>query len=123
MNINDANAAANAPPELLDRIFKLCERRYRYIPADGCKFFPNSRVQPFLLVCKKWHAVAERRLYTSVSLGSSRVVRDRNGQKLELKSKDVYKRFCETVENDVRLASLVRELRLGITSVEESTLR
>ncbi|KLO06682.1 hypothetical protein SCHPADRAFT_910137 [Schizopora paradoxa] len=110
---------ANIPPELLDRIFGHCER-YRRIP----KFVPNSRLQPLLLVCKNWHGVAERRLYFSVSLGNDRTVKGRNGEKREIKGKDICRKFCETVKSNERVASLVRELRLGCQDIqpEESEL-
>ncbi|KLO09099.1 hypothetical protein SCHPADRAFT_580589 [Schizopora paradoxa] len=99
-------------PEVLDRIFELCERQHRQMPHWPV-FSPKSRLQPLLLVCKKWHSVAERRLYTSVSLGSDRTVKDRNGKKMMIKGKDVCRRFLETVQNNAPIASIVRELRMG----------
>lgn len=105
------------PSEILDCIFKHCERTYR-LGGWAPVLTPKSRLQPLLLVCKNWHGVAERRLYTSVSLGSDRLVRDRNGQKMAISGKDVCRRFCETVQNNSRLASLVRELHLGSTRLE-----
>ncbi|KLO17654.1 hypothetical protein SCHPADRAFT_936852 [Schizopora paradoxa] len=120
MDVDDASTAANVPPELLNRIFGHCERRHRYIPADGSQLLPKSRLQPLLLVCRRWHTVAERRLYSSVSLGSNRVVKGRNGQRMEINGKDVCRRLCETVQNNARIASLVRELQMGSYSAEET---
>ncbi|KLO16557.1 hypothetical protein SCHPADRAFT_204068 [Schizopora paradoxa] len=102
----------NIPPELLDRIFKQCERIFKD-KTSGPTFAPNSRLHPLLFVCKEWHDVAERRLYASISLGSIRAVRDRNGRKLNIHSKDVCRRLCATLRKSPRLTSLVRELRLG----------
>ncbi|KLO09130.1 hypothetical protein SCHPADRAFT_931330 [Schizopora paradoxa] len=115
MDSANADVTANVPPEILDNIFKHCERRYKQRVCNWrSKFLPKSRLQPLLLVCRRWHTVAESRLYSSVGLGSNRVVRDRNGQRMELKGKDVRRKFCETVQNNTRIALLVRELRLGI---------
>lgn len=108
MFASDRNKA-DLPPEILDRIFGHCEHRRR---SRGPSFLPKSRLQPLMLVCKNWHGVAERRLYTSVSLGDDRVVRNRNGRRMEIFGRDVCKKFCETVEDNARIASLVRELRL-----------
>ncbi len=104
------NHKANIPPEVMDRFFKHCE-------LDYCKslnhFSPNFPLYPLLFVCKEWHAIVERRLYASVSLGSDRAATDRNERRMEIIGKDVCKRFCDTVRDNPRLASLVRELRLG----------
>lgn len=112
MPIGDRNKS-DLPPELLDRIFSHCERNHRRNYMYGPNLLPKSRLQPLLLVCKKWHNVAERRLYASVSVGSDRVVRDRNGSKMEITGKDVCRRFYETVQSNARIASIVRELRMG----------
>ncbi|KLO16072.1 hypothetical protein SCHPADRAFT_926830 [Schizopora paradoxa] len=114
----NTNVAANVPPELLDRIFKHCERHFssRFVDRSGPTLLPKSRLQPPLLVCRNWHTVAERRLYSSVSLGTNRIVKDRNGQKMEIYGRSVCRKFLETAENNPRIASLVRELHMGGTS-------
>ncbi|KLO09141.1 hypothetical protein SCHPADRAFT_580024 [Schizopora paradoxa] len=117
--------ASALPPEILDGIFKRCERRYKYTDPGEERFLPKSRLQPLLLVCKNWHDVAERRLYSNVRLGSDRIVRDRSGQKLEINGKYVCGRFYETVQKNPRIASIVRELHVGSTSAanrEESEM-
>lgn len=108
---------SNVPSEVWDYVFKHCERVYKkseLLPV----FAPKSRLSPILLVCKEWHIIAERRLYTSISLGSIRAVRDRNGCKKVINGKDVCKRLCATLQKNPRLASLVRELQLGAITLD-----
>lgn len=111
-----AVSKADLPPELLDRIFRYCER----FRTDFSKttLVPNSRLRLLLLVCKKWHGIAERILYSSVSIGSDVAVKDKNGEKRVILGKDVCRRFCETVEKNARIASLVRTLRLGCEHIQ-----
>ncbi|KLO08765.1 hypothetical protein SCHPADRAFT_931592 [Schizopora paradoxa] len=122
---NNSSRASDIPPELLDRIFKICERYYkRYSYSYGEILLPKSRMYPLLLVCRTWRPVAEHRLYKSISIGSNRTVRDRNGQKMEIVGKEVCRKLCETVQGNPRIASLVRELHMGSLNVdrEESEL-
>ncbi|KLO16609.1 hypothetical protein SCHPADRAFT_937799 [Schizopora paradoxa] len=105
---------SNIPSEIWDCVFMHCERVIDMYTLEP-EFFPNHRLHPLLLVCKEWHAIAERRLYTSVWLGSNLVVEDRDGipMRIILAGKDVCQRFYKTVQSNHRLASLVRELHLG----------
>ncbi|KLO09131.1 hypothetical protein SCHPADRAFT_908035 [Schizopora paradoxa] len=118
----NANIILNIPPEILDRIFRHCERfrKDRSRPT----LVPNSRLRLLLLVCRKWHGIAERRLYSSVSIGSDVAVKDKNRERRDIFGKDVCRRFCEMVENNTRIASLVRELCLGCEHIhpEESEM-
>ncbi|KLO15751.1 hypothetical protein SCHPADRAFT_248414 [Schizopora paradoxa] len=106
--------AKDLPPELLDRIFQRCERRMHpgswahQLREETC--VPKPRLHPLLLVCKKWHDVAERRLYSSVSLGRSKTVRDKTGKTFELTDEHVCRILLETVQNNTRIASLIREI-------------
>ncbi|KLO16558.1 hypothetical protein SCHPADRAFT_901361 [Schizopora paradoxa] len=96
------------PPEILDRIFMHRERGFhRFL------FLPKLRLYPLLFVCKEWHAVAEQRLYASVSLGSSKTVLDEDEQEIEIEGEEICEMFYDTVSENPRLASLVRELRLA----------
>lgn len=96
------------PPEVVDRIFMHRERAFnRFL------FLPKLRLYPLLFVCKEWHAVAERRLYASVSLGSPKTVLDEDEDEIEIEGEEICDVFYETVSENPRLASLVRELRLG----------
>ncbi|KLO09178.1 hypothetical protein SCHPADRAFT_943855 [Schizopora paradoxa] len=115
---------SSVPSEIWDRIFMHCER---VIETNAIKpeFFPNYHLHPLLLACRGLHAIAERRLYTSVWLGSNKVVKDRGGnKKVVLAGKDACQRFYETVQSNHRLASLVRDLHLGTTELffEETRL-
>ncbi|KLO15629.1 hypothetical protein SCHPADRAFT_902264 [Schizopora paradoxa] len=105
------------PPEVLDRIFGHCERHYGHLGTFT--FLPKSRLHPLLLVCKRWHSIAERRLYMCVSIGSDRNIKSKDGKGTTIWWRDVCKRFCESVETNPRLASLVRELHLSGTSEAE----
>ncbi|KLO15622.1 hypothetical protein SCHPADRAFT_902256 [Schizopora paradoxa] len=98
----------DVPPQVLDHIFRHRERvffKHRYSP--------ESRLYPLLFVCKEWHDIAERRLYASVSLGDEKTVVDEDGEEYEIDGEEVCEMFYETVRKNPRLASLVRELRLG----------
>lgn len=99
---------SDIPPELLDRIFERCQKNRGYKT-----FVPQSHLHPLLLVCKNWHGVAERRLYRSISIGSDRAVQDKNGDEKVILGRDLSRRLCETVENNVRISSFVRDLNLG----------
>ncbi|KLO09100.1 hypothetical protein SCHPADRAFT_580495 [Schizopora paradoxa] len=109
------NDLSKLPLELLDRVFDHCERRHLESEqeSDVPTFFPNHHLHSLLFVCKRWHAVAERRLYTSVSLGSDRTVTSRDGRPKKIKGKDICERFLETVQENTHLAFLVRELRVA----------
>ncbi|KLO11755.1 hypothetical protein SCHPADRAFT_458234 [Schizopora paradoxa] len=50
-----------------------------------------------------------------MSISVDRTVKDWNGRKMEIKGKHVCRRFCESVQSNARVASIVRELRLGST--------
>lgn len=102
----------NVPSEVWEDVFKHCVRVYKD-GIFGPVFAPQSRIQLILLVCREWHDIAEKMLYTSISLGSDRVVCNRNGKKKVIYGTDVCKRLCTTLRNNPRLVSLVRELRLG----------
>ncbi|KLO15752.1 hypothetical protein SCHPADRAFT_938456 [Schizopora paradoxa] len=111
MDTIDRHADPDIPPELLDRIFQYCEH-YESHPLFEQAYLPEYKLHPLLLVCKKWHGVAERRLYSSISLGDSRTTRDRNGELREITGDHVCKLFLRTIENNARIASAVRELRI-----------
>lgn len=98
----------HVPSQVLDLIFKHRQRVF-----NKHRFSPESRLYPLLLVCKKWHDIAESRLYVSVSLGDEKTVLDEDGDEVELDGEEVCDMFYETVRANPRLASLVRELRLG----------
>ncbi|KLO09129.1 hypothetical protein SCHPADRAFT_579147 [Schizopora paradoxa] len=99
---------SDTPPELLDRIFQYCEKSPRYN-----LLIPQLRLHPLLLVCKNWHGVAERGLYRSVSIGSDRTIKDKNGEVKLIQGRDRCRRFCETAESNAKIAYLVRDLSLG----------
>ncbi|KLO15630.1 hypothetical protein SCHPADRAFT_257904 [Schizopora paradoxa] len=103
---------SDIPTEVLDRIFGHCERHYRYV--GWFHFLPKSRLHPLLLICKRWQNIAERRLYMCVSIGSDRAVRDKEGNRVSITGRHVCERFCDTVQNNPRIASLVRELHLSL---------
>ncbi len=86
------------PREVTDRIFEFCEPAFN----KYC-FSPNSRLHPLLLVCKEWYPIAERRLYSSVSLGDEEEFDGVSGWACSTKLE----------ARILGLASLVRELRLG----------
>ncbi|KLO06681.1 hypothetical protein SCHPADRAFT_932932 [Schizopora paradoxa] len=110
------NVTRNVPCELLDRIFEHCECRFEGNYGEGYGYVRQFCLRPLLLVCKKWHPVAERRLYTSVSVGTR--IHKSGGLRFFGEGKGVHK-FCETVQNNARIASLVRELHLGTSTFQD----
>jgi len=88
------------PPEIIDRIFAFLEPGL----DQSMPFTPQWLLCPLLLVCKEWHVVAQRRLYSSVSLGDGWT----SGGGEEICAK-----FYESIEENPHLAALVQELRLG----------
>ncbi|KLO15621.1 hypothetical protein SCHPADRAFT_927105 [Schizopora paradoxa] len=98
----------DVPPKVLDLIFEFRDRMVKRF-----QYPPERRLHPLLFVCKAWHEVAERRIYASVSLGDNITVVDEDGDEDEVDGEVVCEMFYETVRANPRLASLVRELRLG----------
>ncbi|KLO06126.1 hypothetical protein SCHPADRAFT_699865 [Schizopora paradoxa] len=104
------------PTDVLDRIFKRCEDHLNLIQM----YLPKSRLHPLLFVCRQWHRIAERRLYSSVGLGYDRTVVDRNGQEVRIRGVRVCGLLYRTVQDNPRVASLVRELRIYFPEQERS---
>lgn len=81
--------------------------------ASSIRFLPRWYLVPLLRVCKLWHAVAERFLYRSISVGSRFPgARARQAYKIP-------RRLVTTLAANSRLAALVEELRLGIENVTD----
>lgn len=81
--------------------------------ARSIRFLPRWYLVPLLRVCKLWHAVAERFLYRSISVGSRFPgARVRQAYKIP-------RRLVTTLAANSRLAALVEELRLGIEDVTD----
>lgn len=78
---------------------------------SAIEFLPCWYLVPLLRVWKLWHAVAERFLYRSISVGS-RFPGARTSQAYKIP-----RRLVTTLEANSRLAALVEELRLGIEEV------
>lgn len=117
------------PLEILDKIFtELTENE-----PDTSLFLPKSFLLPLLHVCKAWHPLAEHHLYQSISIGNAfriEVFQPIPGDTLEERRAD-HRKFFEnspkkrhgyevaedlrgTLQENTRLASEVRTLRIGI---------
>jgi hypothetical protein len=76
-------------------------------------------LRPLLLVCKAWRGVAERRLYSSISIGCE--YEDTTGLTAAMQ----LERLLDTLNANWRLAALVTELRFTSMNCdkEESTMQ
>lgn len=87
-----ATATVVDNPELLDRILLLLEHR-----KSSYDFTPQRRFLPIVRVNRRWHDVAQRRLYQNIRIGSSYSAR----------------RLRILLKKDQQLAEYVRTLWLG----------
>ncbi|KLO15637.1 hypothetical protein SCHPADRAFT_938612 [Schizopora paradoxa] len=113
MNLIVSKKELWVPTELIDRIFKFIERDLGSYDYKG-----QWDLLALLFVCKEWHDIAQRRLYSSVGIEGS--------QPLSLGGKNNVhgdnNAFFDLVKAKPHLASLVRELRIGAfyQSIEEA---
>jgi len=111
----DGKKRVRVPPEILDRIFNHLgqEPRGDDAPLDS-DFEPQRLLHPLLFVCKEWHEIALRRLYSSAGVAY-------DIESVSARETVVVERFRTTVKDNPRLASLVKELRVSFPFAYKDT--
>ena len=99
------------------------------------KFLPHSDFLPLLRVCKSWYPIAERHLYTSIAAGSrfqphlpmvegETLQERRNRIRMILSTQpkrlgwQIVDELFAVLKGNQRLAGIVKELRLGVMSID-----
>lgn len=99
-----AQRIAHVPIDVLDRVFANLEAITEEPGSFG--FRPMSCLHPLLFVCKEWHSMAERRLYTRVGFDSRKTFKK--------PSNNASESLYTTVKSNRYLASLVRGISMAV---------
>lgn len=116
--------ASSCPVEILEYILDIYEEHYIDRTADGQVIFrPKRHLLPLLRLSKLWHIVSERRLYRCISIeGKIKHKKRRKAAKRCTGVGALAAGLLDTLSTNLRLASLVEELRLGIRDAEPEEL-
>ncbi|KAI0341517.1 hypothetical protein BDW22DRAFT_1485500 [Trametopsis cervina] len=99
--------APDLPHEILDHICSYLQRHELIGNIWQQDLFPSHEFHPLLFVCRSWHAVAERRLYVYITIGSK--WKESTGTDTRMVMATLLYR---SLAQNPRLARLVRSLRI-----------
>lgn len=121
---SDAVMASSCPVEILEYILDIYEEHHSDRTADGQVIFrPKRHLLALLRLSKLWHIVSERRLYRCISIeGKIKHKKKRKAAKRYTGVGALAAGLLDTLSTNLRLASLVEELRLGIRDAEQEEL-